>query len=47
MELVIYSEGAISYSEVWQMSYAERSNFIKILNSYNEIKSGKKPTEYL
>ena len=47
MELVIYSEGAISYSEVWLLSHAERSNFVTILNNYNSIKSGKNPQEYL
>ncbi len=40
MELVIYSEGAISYNELWSMSFYERDQFVKTINKYNAKKNG-------
>jgi|TARA_R110001592_G_scaffold45036_1_gene144190 hypothetical protein len=45
MEIVIYSEGKISYSEVWLMSGSERIAFTKILNNYIKKKNGQQGTE--
>jgi hypothetical protein len=47
MEMVIYSEGKISYGEVWLMSPMERNKFIKVLNNYVKKKNGKQGTEDL
>lgn len=46
-ELVIYSNGSFSWSEVWNMSYNEREVAVKVLNDYNKIKAGKDPTDWL
>ena len=40
MELVIYSAGAISYNELWSMSFYERDQFVKTINKYNAKKNG-------
>ena len=47
VDLVIYSNGAISWSEAWMISPAERDKLIKALNKYLQQKSGKSPDEYL
>ena len=47
MEMVIYSEGKISYGEVWSMSPMERNKFITVLNNYVQKKNGKQGTEDL
>jgi hypothetical protein len=46
-EMVIYSNGAISWSEAWLMSTAERDLFIKTMNKYAAQKSGKPVNEML
>jgi hypothetical protein len=46
-EMVIYSEGAISWSEAWFLSYGERNRFIETLNNYQKAKAGKGSNEYL
>lgn len=46
-ELVIYSNGAFSWTDVWFMSHSEREMAIKVLNDYNKIKSGQTPTEWM
>jgi len=45
--MVIYSEGAVSWTEAWCMSALERDLFIKTLNTYNAQKSGKSNNEML
>lgn len=45
--MVVYSEGAISWTEAWYLSYGERKRFIKTLNNFMKAKSGKKPSEEL
>ena len=47
MEIVIYSEGAISYTEVYQMSRPERELFVKTLTKYFKQKAGKDADEFL
>ncbi|MDA9843139.1 hypothetical protein N9C44_01555 [bacterium] len=47
MEIVIYSEGTISYNELWNMSSYERTRFVKILNNYQKKKNGQQGTEDL
>jgi len=44
---VIYSEGKISYNEVWAMSFKERTRFIKALNKYIKKKNGQEGGEDL
>jgi len=44
---VVYSEGKISYNEVWAMSTKERSRFVKALNNYMKKKQGQSSTENL
>jgi hypothetical protein len=46
-ELVIYSEGAFSWTEAWMMCSSERVLAIKTLNNYNLQKAGKQPNDYL
>jgi hypothetical protein len=46
-EMVVYSNGAISWSEAWLMSPSERDLFIKTMNKYNAQKSGKPINEML
>jgi len=46
-ELVIYSGGSFSWSEVWNMTYNEREMAVKVLNDYNKIKSGQSATEWM
>jgi hypothetical protein len=46
-ELVIYSNGAFSWTEVWNMSFSEREVAVKVLNDYNKIKSGQNPTDWM
>lgn len=41
MELVVYGEGKVSYTELWEMSHFERALYMTVLNSYNKAKSGK------
>ena len=47
MEIVIYSEGKVSYSEVWLMSPQERISFTKVLNNFLKEKNGQQGTEDL
>jgi len=47
MEMVIYSEGKISYSEAWTLSYEERVLFMKTLNNFIKKKNGQQGTEEL
>ena len=42
MELVVYCEGKVSYSELWEMSFTERQLLTKVLNTYIKKKSGDK-----
>jgi hypothetical protein len=46
-EMIVFSEGAISYQEAWQLSFQQRDLFIKTMNRYNAMKSGKQQNEYL
>jgi len=46
-ELVIYSEGSVSINEAWAMSQHDKAVFIKILNKYNQAKSGENSNEQL
>lgn len=39
-ELVIYSEGAVSWSEAWSIPPLDRDLLIQTLNKYNKLKSG-------
>ena len=47
MEIAIYSEGTISYSEVISMSRPERETAVKVLTKYFKERSGKDSEEFL
>ena len=40
-ELVIYSEGAVSWTEAWDLSFPERQLLIQTINKLNQAKAGK------
>ena len=44
-ELVIYSEGAVSWAEAWNIPPQDRDLLIKTLNRCNTLKSGKPGAE--
>jgi len=46
-ELVIFSEGSVRWEEAWAMSQHDKSVFIKVLNKYNQAKSGESNNEQL
>jgi len=46
-ELVIYSEGAVSWSEAWFIPPQDRDLLIKTLNKFNALKSGSSQNETL
>jgi len=46
-ELVIYSEGSVSWSEAWNMSAPQRNLLFKTLNNYLRAKAGKPTSEDL
>ena len=46
-ELVIYSEGAISWSEAWFIPPMDRDLLVTTLNKYNQAKSGQNNNEVL
>lgn len=47
MDIALYSEGTIQYSDLKQMPMARVRLFEKRLSDYLKKKSGKKGTEYL
>jgi hypothetical protein len=47
MEIAVYSQGSISWTDAHMMSAAQRNKVTKIIVKFNEIKSGKSPTEFL
>ena len=46
-EIVVFSNGSVSWSEAWHMSLPQRSLIIKTLNNYNQLKQGKSVVEDL
>jgi hypothetical protein len=46
-ELVVYSNGSVTWSEAWEMSSKQRASLVKTINDYNQAKAGKSPTEQL
>lgn len=47
VELVIFSDGAISYNDAWMLSTDEREMFYDTVKTKMEAKSGKKKEEML
>ena len=47
MELVVYSQGAITLSEMWYLSSPQRQLFAKTFTNYMKQKAGKSITEDL
>jgi hypothetical protein len=47
IEIAVYSEGSISWSDAMLMSTSERNLAVKVINKYNQIKSGKQVNEEL
>jgi hypothetical protein len=46
IEIAVYSGGSISWQETQMMSIKEREVTIKVINKYNQIKSGKSVEEF-
>jgi len=46
-EIVVFSNGSVSWTEAWNMSLPQRSLIIKTLNNYNQLKQGKSVVEDL
>ena len=40
-EIVVFSNGSVSWTEAWNMSLPQRTLIIKTLNNYNQLKQGK------
>ncbi len=40
LEVLVYAEGKVSYTELWEMAPFERQKFSKILNNYLQKKAG-------
>lgn len=40
IELAVHSEGSISWFEAWEMSFAQRTEAVKVINKANQMKSG-------
>ncbi len=49
MEIVVYSEGTLSYTEAWNLSMEERTLFVEVLTAFSKAKSGNESedNEYL
>ena len=49
MEMVVYSEGKLSYTEAWNLSMEERTLFVEVLTAFSKAKSGNdaEENEYL
>lgn len=46
IEIAVYSGGSISWQETQMMSIKEREVAVKVINKYNQIKSGKSVEEF-
>lgn len=46
IEIAVYSGGSISWQETQMMSIKEREIAVKVINKYNQIKSGKSVEEF-
>ena len=46
-EIVVFSNGSVSWTEAWNMSLPQRSLIVKTLNKYNNMKSGNPVSEEL
>ena len=46
IEIAVYSGGSISWQETQMMSIKEREVAVKVINEYNQIKSGKSVEEF-
>ena len=46
IEIAVYSGGGISWQETQMMSIKEREVAVKVINKYNQIKSGKSVDEF-
>lgn len=46
IEIAVYSGGSISWQETQMMSIKEREVAVKVINKYNQIKSGKNVDEF-
>ena len=47
MELVVFSDGMISYNDMWMLTYDEREMFFETVKAKMDVKAGKKKTEML
>ena len=42
MELVVFSDGMISYNDMWMLTYDEREMFFEVVKQKLDAKAGKK-----
>ena len=47
MELVVFSDGMISYNDMWMLTYDEREMFFEVVKQKLDAKAGKKQPEML
>ena len=47
MELVVFSDGMISYNDMWMLTYDEREMFFEVVKQKLDAKAGKKQSEML
>ena len=47
MELVVLSDGMISYNDMWMLTYDEREMFFEVVKQKLDAKAGKKQPEML
>ncbi len=47
MELVVFSDGMISYNDMWMLTYDEREMFFEIVKQKLDAKAGKKQQQNL
>jgi len=46
-ELAIFSEGSVSYTEIWHLSPLDRELLIQTLNKYNKMKNGNTSQDWM
>ena len=47
MELVVFSDGMISYNDMWMLTYDEREMFFEVVKQKLDAKAGKKKPQML
>jgi len=47
IEIAVYSNGSISWTDAMMMSAKERNMAVKVVNTYNKLKAGKSVSDEL